>query len=176
MEEKEKAEDDGQSPPLSTPPPITLPEKDKDLEVSRSRSTTHSLEAAPHLEAQASANRPTSGSSRSVSVVPQSNRRGLLGRLTVLPEISEPKDYSRRVKWFITFVIAMAAAAAPMGSAIFFRTYSVAQWNMTKTDRLPSCSSPVGKRFAHISHNHQFVRCIVHAGIVHLPFVVVILL
>ncbi|KAI9750788.1 MAG: hypothetical protein M4579_006309 [Chaenotheca gracillima] len=52
--------------------------------------------------------------------VPRSKRRGLFGQLTILPEITEPHDYPRKVKWFITFVIAAAAAAAPMGSAIFF--------------------------------------------------------
>ncbi|KAI9850043.1 MAG: hypothetical protein M1838_006158 [Thelocarpon superellum] len=52
--------------------------------------------------------------------VPRSQRRGLLGRLSLVPEVTDPYQYSRRVKWFITFIIAMAAAAAPMGSAIFF--------------------------------------------------------
>lgn len=75
------------------------------------------------LEAQepTALTRPASMTSRTVSVIQRSKRRGLLGSWTVVPEIVEAKDYSRRVKWFITFVIAMAAVAAPMGSAIFFR-------------------------------------------------------
>ena len=53
--------------------------------------------------------------------VPRSQRRGLFGRFTLLAEVEEPKDYPRRTKWFITFVVALAAIAAPLGSAIFFR-------------------------------------------------------
>ena len=53
--------------------------------------------------------------------VPRSKRRGLFGRFTILAEVQEPKHYPRPTKWFITFVIAMAAMAAPLGSAIIFR-------------------------------------------------------
>jgi hypothetical protein len=55
--------------------------------------------------------------------VPRSQRRGLLGRFTILAEVEEPKYYSNRTKWFITFVVAFSAMAAPLGSAIFFREY-----------------------------------------------------
>ena len=51
----------------------------------------------------------------------RSKRRGLLGRFSLLAEVEEPKDYRRGTKWFITFVIAMAAVAAPLGSAIILR-------------------------------------------------------
>ena len=53
--------------------------------------------------------------------VPHSKRRGLFGRFTIVAEVEEPKHYPRRTKWFITFVIAAAAVAAPLGSAIIFR-------------------------------------------------------
>ena len=53
--------------------------------------------------------------------VPRSQRRGLFGRLTILAEVEEPKHYSQRAKWYITFVVAMAAIAAPLGSTIIFR-------------------------------------------------------
>lgn len=52
--------------------------------------------------------------------VPRSQRRGLFGRFTILAEVKEPKHYTRRIKWYITFVVALAAVAAPMGSAIIF--------------------------------------------------------
>lgn len=52
--------------------------------------------------------------------VPRSKRRGLFGRFTIVAEVEEPKHYPRRTKWFITFVIALAAAAAPLGSTIIF--------------------------------------------------------
>ncbi len=54
-------------------------------------------------------------------LVPRSQRRGLFGRFALLAEITEPKHYSRRTKWWITFIVAMAAIAAPMGSAIILR-------------------------------------------------------
>lgn len=63
-------------------------------------------------------------------VVPRLQRRGLLGQITLLAEVGNPKTYSRRVKWFITFVVAMAAVVAPLGSSIIFR----------KED--PGCSEP----------------------------------
>ncbi|KAH0336819.1 MFS general substrate transporter, partial [Aureobasidium melanogenum] len=50
--------------------------------------------------------------------VPKSQRRGLLARVTILAEVENPKHYARRTKWLITFVVAVAGAAAPMGSAI----------------------------------------------------------
>lgn len=53
--------------------------------------------------------------------VPRAKRRGLFGRLSILAEVEEPKDYPRRTKWFITFVVGMAALAAPLGSTIIFR-------------------------------------------------------
>ncbi|KAI9805778.1 MAG: hypothetical protein M1833_005271 [Piccolia ochrophora] len=66
--------------------------------------------------------RPTLQHRNSVQRVPRSQRRGLFGRFTIVPEVADPQQYDRRVKWFITFVIAAAAAAAPMGSVIFFPT------------------------------------------------------
>ena len=57
--------------------------------------------------------------------VPRSQRRGLFGRFTLLAEITEPKHYPRRTKWWITFVIALAAVAAPLGSAIIFRMFPI---------------------------------------------------
>ena len=64
--------------------------------------------------------------------VSRSQRRGLFGRFTVIAEVQEPKHYSRKIKWFITFVIALAAVAAPLGSAIIFRKPpSMKTWTRT---------------------------------------------
>lgn len=60
--------------------------------------------------------------------VPRSKRRGLFGQFTLVAEVEEPKHYARRTKWFITFNIALAAVAAPMGSAIVFRTSYLAPY------------------------------------------------
>lgn len=54
-------------------------------------------------------------------IIPRSKRRGFLGSVTVIPEIERPYNYANRTKWVITGVIALASAAAPLGSAIFFR-------------------------------------------------------
>ncbi|KAI5266770.1 MFS general substrate transporter [Aureobasidium subglaciale] len=50
--------------------------------------------------------------------VPKGQRRGLLARVAVVAEVENPKHYARRTKWLITFVVAMAGAGAPLGSAI----------------------------------------------------------
>ncbi|KAF1940995.1 MFS general substrate transporter [Clathrospora elynae] len=51
-------------------------------------------------------------------IVPRSQRRGLLARFTLIPEVTNPEHYARRTKWFLTFIVAFCAMAAPMGSAI----------------------------------------------------------
>ena len=56
--------------------------------------------------------------------VPVSERRGLFARFAIVAEITDPRDYPNRTNWFVTFVVAFAAAAAPVGSGIIFRTYS----------------------------------------------------
>ncbi|KAG8529466.1 uncharacterized protein KY384_006103 [Bacidia gigantensis] len=52
--------------------------------------------------------------------VPHAERRGLFGRFTLVAEVTEPKHYPRSTKWFLTFVVALAAVAAPLGSTIIF--------------------------------------------------------
>ncbi len=50
--------------------------------------------------------------------VPRSQRRGLLGRFTIIAEVTNQYDYDRRTKWFMTFTIALAGCAGPMASSI----------------------------------------------------------
>lgn len=68
--------------------------------------------------------RASSIRSRPLSVIPRSARRGLFGRFTLIPEIERPYDYKNSTKWTITAAIALATAAAPMGSSIFYRRLS----------------------------------------------------
>ena len=69
--------------------------------------------------------RSSSVRSRTLSVVPRSRRRGLLGRFAfIIPEVERPYEYKNSTKWFITLIVALAAAAAPMGSSIFLRRCS----------------------------------------------------
>ncbi|CAF9915250.1 MAG: hypothetical protein HETSPECPRED_002341 [Heterodermia speciosa] len=56
--------------------------------------------------------------------IPRSKRQGLFARFCLLAEVEEPKHYPRRTKWFITFIIALAAAAAPLGSSIILPSLS----------------------------------------------------
>lgn len=96
--------------------------------VSGSQVSVHSSGTVSGDE-QEVAQRPNPPRSITSSVLPapvkvrRSARRGLFGRFTILAEVEEPKHYERRTKWFITFMIAIAAAAAPLGSAIFFRMF-----------------------------------------------------
>ncbi|KAL9088019.1 MAG: hypothetical protein Q9165_006360 [Trypethelium subeluteriae] len=57
--------------------------------------------------------------------VARSERRGFLARFALLPEVDEPKNYSRRTKWTITFIVAFAGAAAPAGSGILLLSNSI---------------------------------------------------
>ncbi|KAE8145353.1 major facilitator superfamily domain-containing protein [Aspergillus avenaceus] len=68
-------------------------------------------------------------------VVPRLKRRGLFGQYTLLAEVENPKRYSRKKKWFITFIVAWAGATAPMGSSILFPALSQvsAELNSTTT-------------------------------------------
>ncbi|KAI1262654.1 major facilitator superfamily transporter [Xylariaceae sp. FL1019] len=64
--------------------------------------------------------RASSMRSRHVVPVPRAKQRGFLSWLSVIPEVDRPYNYQDGTKWFITLVVAVAAAAAPMGSAIFY--------------------------------------------------------
>ena len=73
--------------------------------------------ATPH-RSRSRAQSSTRSLQKEAVVVPRGERRGLFARLAVLAEVTEPHDYSNKKKWMITFVVAVAAAAAPMGSSI----------------------------------------------------------
>lgn len=53
--------------------------------------------------------------------VPRARRRGLFARFAMVAEVTNPYDYPNNMKWFITFIVAIAGAAAPVGSAIILR-------------------------------------------------------
>ncbi|KAL2009874.1 hypothetical protein VTN00DRAFT_5681 [Thermoascus crustaceus] len=74
------------------------------------------------------------------SVVPRSKRRGLFGQFTLLAEVENPKTYPRKTKWFITFVVAVAAAAAPLGSSIFFPSLSQVSRDLNTTPTITNLS------------------------------------
>ena len=89
-----------------------------------SHSSTGSIGPNPVGETEAhtrSKSRSSSVRSKAATIVPRSMRRGLLGRFALIPEVTRPPEYTRKTKWLITLIVALAAAAAPMGSAIVFR-------------------------------------------------------
>ena len=61
---------------------------------------------------------PVSSICPASNVVPRADRRGLFGRFSLLAEVVDAKDYSNPIKWWVTFVIAIAGIAAPLASAI----------------------------------------------------------
>lgn len=69
--------------------------------------------------------RASSARSRPLVVVPRGERRGLFARFVVIPEVERPYDYSRRTKWLITLIVALAAAGGPIGSNIMYRMFAV---------------------------------------------------
>jgi hypothetical protein len=86
-----------------------------------------SIEPAPVQVTQPdvrSKSRSSSVRSRPLSIVPRSKRRGLLGRFAIIPEVERPHEYGNGTKWAITAIVALAAAASPVGSAIFYRRFS----------------------------------------------------
>jgi hypothetical protein len=99
---------------------------DTDEDSTHSHSSLGTIEAIPEDTEvpQLSKSKSSSVRSRPQSIIPRSERRGLLARFTIIPEVERPYDYKRSTKWLITLQIALAAAAAPMGSAILLRKSS----------------------------------------------------
>ncbi|RMJ22061.1 multidrug resistance transporter, partial [Aspergillus sp. HF37] len=73
-------------------------------------------------------------------IVQRSKRRGLFGQLTLLAEVENPKTYARNKKWFITFIVAVAGATAPMGSSIFFPALSQVSEDLNTTATVTNLS------------------------------------
>jgi hypothetical protein len=95
-----------------------------DDSIAPSRASTSSDHSSTNPEKGTSTAKRPASLSRTTSVlpgailVPRSQRRGLLARFTLIPEVEQPYHYTRKTKWFITFIVAICAMAAPMGSAI----------------------------------------------------------
>ena len=106
--------------------------------------------------------------------VPRSERRGLFGRITFIPEVVEPKHYVRSTKYFITVVIALAGIAAPLGSAIIFRKSSLGS-ACTVIDLAFSITFGNSQGFQCQPISDKLLRWILHAFHVHISTVVVFL-
>ncbi|OJJ49229.1 hypothetical protein ASPZODRAFT_150152 [Penicilliopsis zonata CBS 506.65] len=73
-------------------------------------------------------------------VVPRLKRRGLLGQFTLLAEVEDARTYPRKTKWFITFIVALAGAIAPMGSSIVFPSLSQVAEDMDSSSTITNLS------------------------------------
>ncbi|KAL9054022.1 MAG: hypothetical protein Q9162_004428 [Coniocarpon cinnabarinum] len=112
-------------PPLPSPSASSSHEEEREEE-REEESAQHDLEkgdvppADNAVDGRPQVSRTISTQSKPLSLrkVPVAQRSGWLGRLSLLYEAEEPKSYPRGIKWFITFEIALAAVAAPMGSSI----------------------------------------------------------
>ncbi|UKZ58840.1 uncharacterized protein TrAtP1_000164 [Trichoderma atroviride] len=95
---------------------------------------------APATEQEAARSRSRASTTRSKTpkTVPRSQRRGLLGRFAVVPEVESPYEYKNSTKWGITLTIALATAAAPLGSSIFYRMHDK---SLSSHSYLPANSS-----------------------------------
>jgi hypothetical protein len=83
-------------------------EKEHEDDASSSDSASISIEAAPVADdvpaAPEALKKVDSSSSRPapVVVVSRIRRRGLFGTLTLIPEVTAPRDYPNRTKWILT--------------------------------------------------------------------------
>jgi multidrug resistance protein len=99
--------------------------KEDEISIAQSRASTSSDHSSTDPgEVSSKAKKRPATLSRTTSVlpdailVPRTQRRGLLARFTLIPEVENPYHYTRKTKWFLTFIVAFCAMAAPMGSAI----------------------------------------------------------
>lgn len=53
--------------------------------------------------------------------IPRSERRGLFGAFTIIPEVTNPHEYSSGTKWIMTIIASLAATTSSTGSSIFYR-------------------------------------------------------
>jgi hypothetical protein len=113
-----------QHPPIATMQDGELEIQESDKISIRSHSTVATIPAELDQHTRSKSNTPSTRS-RTPTIIPRSQRRGLFGKFTLVPEIENSKEHKRSTKWFITALVALAAAAAPMGSAIFLRKYGI---------------------------------------------------
>lgn len=84
----------------------------------------HQLPTRRHIPSRTPSQNRSRGPSCTRSVhceavpVPKNQRRGLLARFCLMDEVTNPYDLSRKKKWTVTGIVALAGAAAPMGSSI----------------------------------------------------------
>lgn len=97
--------------------------KEDEISIAQSHTSSSTDHSSNHTEEPDTKTAPVT-LSRTTSVtpdaiiIPRGQRRGLFSHFTLIPEVENPYHYTRKTKWFITFIVAICAMAAPMGSAI----------------------------------------------------------
>ncbi|KAL7921816.1 major facilitator superfamily domain-containing protein [Trichoderma austrokoningii] len=97
-------------------------------------------QAPTEHEAARSRSRASTTRSKTLSIIPRSQRRGLLSRFAVVPEVESPYEYKNSTKWGITLTIALATAAAPLGSSIFYPALPEMTRNLNTTEDIANLS------------------------------------
>lgn len=80
------------------------------------------LQGQPNPDSEIS--KATTASLTDVPTAPRSNLEAqtrLIHRLVLIPSVSDPKAYSRNLKWFITIIVSAAAAIDSITTNIFYR-------------------------------------------------------
>lgn len=98
---------------------------DNDDEDQNPEDPTIDATANPARRPSRAQSRTSSTRSRALTIVPRSKRRGLFAQFCIIPEVERPYDYSRKTKWTITLIVALAAAGGPLGSNLLYRKYFV---------------------------------------------------
>ncbi|KAJ5496625.1 Major facilitator superfamily domain general substrate transporter [Penicillium fimorum] len=75
-----------------------------------------------------------------IVVVPRSERRGLLGRFSVIPEITNPREYGNGTKWATIVIVSFAAITSSTGSPIFFRALAEVAHDLDTTPTVANLS------------------------------------
>ncbi|KAK8240954.1 major facilitator superfamily domain-containing protein [Phyllosticta capitalensis] len=124
----------------------TTGKEDRDLEAAeeqpRPASSSSSI-SDKHDDSPPDVQRSTTRSSavsRSPTLIPRKERRGLLANLALIPEVTDPYEYSRKIKWTITAVVAFTGAAAPMGSSILLPALSDVTKDLNTTSTIANMS------------------------------------
>ncbi|KAG0634808.1 major facilitator superfamily domain-containing protein [Tuber brumale] len=73
-------------------------------------------------------------------IVPRSRRRGLLGRLALVPEIGDPRDYGKFIKYLITILVATAGSTGTIASTILFPALSEVSEELHSTQVIANLS------------------------------------
>lgn len=115
IEVKEKVTDDVDQEDAISQISITPGSEGHETEDEEHEGTTNATPIRPQ------SSRTSSVFARTGAIVPRAQRRGLFARFAVIPEIERPHEYTTKTKWIITAIIALVAAAAPMGVGIFYR-------------------------------------------------------